>query len=75
MHMDMIFADHAFHYSHIFCIADLHDQVSAPLFDVALQHMVSVFGHPYDVRGQSSDAVAVVAVLLHSHTSSTRRDV
>ena len=41
MHMHMVFADHAFQYSHIFAIADLHDQISAPHFDFTLQHVVS----------------------------------
>ena len=46
----LVFADRPFENSHIFAITDLHDQISAPHFDFTLQHMVSVFRHPYNVR-------------------------
>ena len=69
VYVDMVFANHAFEYTYIFSVADLHDQVSASHFDLSLQHVVAVFGDPYDVRGESGDTVAVMAVLLHSQSS------
>ena len=69
MHMYMVFADHAFENPHIFGVADLHDEVSTSHFDLSLQHVVAVFRYPYDVRGESADAMAVMAILLHSQSS------
>ena len=65
----MVFANHAFEYTYIFSVADLHDQVSASHFDLSLQHVVAVFRYPDDVRGESGDTVAVMAVVLHSQSS------
>ena len=69
MNMHMVFADHTFENPHIFGIADLHDQISAPHFNFTLQHVVAVLRDPDDVRRESRNAVAVMAILLHSHTS------
>ena len=67
--MHMVFTDHPFEYPYIFRVADLHDQISAPQFYIPLQHVVSVFRYPDYVCRQSRDAVAVVAIVLHSQTS------
>ena len=69
MHMHMVFTDYPFQDSHIFRITDLDDQISTPHFDFSLEHMVSVFRYPNYVCRESRNAVAVVAILLHSQTS------
>jgi len=75
VHMHMVFAHYSFEYLDIFRVADLHDQISAPNFYIPLQHMVSVFRYPDYMCCKSRNAVAVVAILLHSQTSNTRWDV
>jgi hypothetical protein len=67
VHMHMVLAYDSLEYPHVFRVTDLHDQVSTPHFDFTLQHMVSVLCYPHDVGCQSRDAVAIVAILLHSH--------
>jgi hypothetical protein len=52
----------------------LHDEVSASHFDSALQHVVAVLDDPYDVCRKPGDAMAIVAILLHSPSSIIRRD-
>ncbi len=66
VHVDMIFADHAFEYPHILGIADLHQQIAAPHFDVAHEHMLAVLRHPHVVRRQPCDRVSAVSVLSHA---------
>ncbi len=51
MHVDMIFAHYSFEYSHVLGIADLNEQVTAPDFDVALKHVVSVLRSPDQMDG------------------------
>ena len=75
MHMDVSFADHAFENLDIFRIADLDDEFSAAHFDIALQHVVTVLGDPDQVCSQAPHAVAIMALLFHRRTSSTRGDV
>ena len=72
MHMHRVFTYHTFQYPYVFAIADLDDQISTPHFDLSLQNMVSVFRYPNYVCCQARNAVAVVAVVVHSQTSSTR---
>ena len=74
MHMHMVFAHHSFQDAHVFGVADLHDEVAASDFDLALQDVLAVLRHPDDVRRESGDAMAVMAILLHSPSSTTRRD-
>ena len=75
MHMHVVFTYYTFEYPNIFRIADLDDQIAAPHFNLSLQHVVSVLCHPNYVYCESRNAMAVVAIVLHSQTSNTRRDV
>ncbi len=34
-----------------------------------LEHVVAIFGHPYDVNGQVTDTMAAVAVASHGWPS------
>jgi hypothetical protein len=69
MDVYVVFADHPFEDACIFGVADLHDEVSASDFNLSLQNVVAVFRSPYDVRSHSSNTVAVMAIVLHSHAS------
>ena len=67
MHMDMVFAHHSFENPHVFGVADLHEQVSTPDFDVACQHMIAVLRDPDDVCCQPCNSMTAVPVLFHRH--------
>jgi len=65
VHVDMVFAHHAFEYLHVLGVTDLNEQVTTPDFDVARQHVIAILGHPDQMCGQSGDGVVAVSVLFH----------
>ncbi len=71
VHVNMIFADHAFQDADIFAVADLHQQLSTSNFEVALQNVVAILGTPYDVRRQSRDGMSTMPIIFHADTSTT----
>lgn len=66
-HMHVVLADYPLEYADVFGVAYLHDQVTASLLDLCLQHWVAVLCHPYQVYGQARDGVAGVAVVAHAY--------
>ena len=65
MHVDMIFANDSLEYPHVFGVADLQEQVSAPKLDVAYEHRITVLGNPHDVCLKASNRVPAVPVVSH----------
>ena len=65
MHMNVVFRDYARQYSHIFRVADLHEQIPAPYLDVAHEHVMAVLCDPDDMRRQPRDGVPAVPVVSH----------
>ena len=65
VHMDVVFAHHAFEDAHVLGVADLHEQVPASHLDVTCEHFVAVLRDPDDVRRQSRDSVPAMPILFH----------
>ncbi len=51
MHVDMVFAHHAFEDLDIFGITDLNQQVTTANLNVICQHMIAVLGGPNQMDG------------------------
>ncbi len=65
--MDVITAHDSFEDADIFGVTDLHEQISTPNFEVALQNMIAILRTPYDVRRESRDGVSTMSVIFHLH--------
>lgn len=65
MHGDVVCAHYSFENSHVFGVADLHEQVPTPDFDVACQHMVTILRDPDDMCRQPRNCMTAVPVLCH----------
>ena len=65
VHVDVVFAHHAFEDAHVLGVADLHEQVAAAHLDVAHKHVVAVLRDPYDVRRQPRRSVPAVPIVFH----------
>ena len=65
VHVDVVLTHHPLEHPHVLGVADLRQQVAAPHLDVTHQHVVAVFGDPYDVRRQPRRGVPTVPVLFH----------
>ena len=46
LHVDMILTDHPTQYPHIFCIANLNEQIPASLLDIADQNFIAILCNP-----------------------------
>lgn len=65
MHVNVVFAHDTLENPHVLGVADLHEQVPTPQFNVARQHMVAVLRDPHDMCCQSCNRMTAVPVLRH----------
>ena len=65
VHMNVVFADYARKYSHIFRIANLHQQISTTSFYIAFQNVIAIFCTPNNMCGQSRNRVMTVPIFFH----------
>lgn len=63
--MHMVFADDAREHADVFGVTDVDQQRSTALLNVALQHVIALFGDPDHMHGQARDGVATMAISLH----------
>ena len=64
-HVDVVFADHTLKYANIFSISDLNDQLTTPLLDIALEHVVAVLGDPDQVCREPGNCMTAVSLFSH----------
>jgi hypothetical protein len=63
--MHVVTTHHAFENMKVFGITNLHEQVTAALFDVALQDREPIFGASHKMHRQARDRVSVMPIFAH----------
>lgn len=66
VHMDVILTDYSFQYSHVFRVADLHQQIPASHFDFPFQYVITIFRHPDYMGDHSRHTMRVMPIRFHA---------
>ncbi len=65
VHVDVIFAHDATQDTDVLSLADLNQQLSAAWFEFTHQDVISIFGCPHDMHGQSADGMVSCPLPFH----------